>query len=395
MSNFRWAIAERYKNLAPSALQGLLAAAADPEVISLAGGLPASDLLPVDILKEATDSVFKQNDARAFQYGNTEGVYELRQAIAEQFHPPGHQVSAENIIITSGSQQGLDLVSRLLCDPGDALLTESPTYVGAIQAFELNGVNLSTLPTDDHGVSVEALQSAATEPGVKGAYFIPNFQNPSGTQWSMERREQVAEVLGESSLFIIEDDPYGDLGFSDSNQTSIMAMAPTRTVYLGTLSKRLSPGVRIGWTVANPEIISKIADLKQGVDLHTSTFMQYVALEALKNPKLPGQMDAVRVVYAERCRAAIAVLENELTGFADWTIPQGGMFLWLTLHGEIDTEQLLPAVIAEEKIAYVPGVAFYPDGRGKNQLRINFSANPVSVLEDSLYRLCRFFKQHL
>lgn len=396
MSNYEWAIAKRYSNLKPSALQGLLAAAADPNVISLAGGLPASDLLPLQILQRATQRVFDHIGARAFQYGNTEGLPELRQEIAERFYPAGHNVSAENIIITSGSQQGLDLVSRLFCDPGDVLLTESPTYVGAIQAFELNGVKLNSLPTDDEGIDVAALQVATKRPGVRGAYLIPNFQNPSGVQWSTARRERVADVLNtSSSLFVIEDDPYGDLGFSDFAPISLMALMPERTIHLGTFSKRLSPGIRIGWTVAHPEVISKMADLKQGVDLHTSTFAQYVALEALRDPGLPEQMNAVREVYAERCQAAIDVLNAELSDVATWTTPSGGMFLWLTLDGDVDTEQLLNALIAEEKIAYVPGAAFYPDGRGKNQLRINFSANPIDMLQDGLYRLCQFFKKHL
>lgn len=395
MSNYEWVVAERYKDLKPSALQGLLAAAADPAVVSLAGGLPASDLLPLSVLERATNRVFKKVGARAFQYGNTEGLSELRNEIALRFNPPGHAISAENVIITSGSQQGLDLVSRLLCNPGDTLLTESPTYVGAIQAFELNGVNLQPLPTDESGISVSALQAAMSQPQVKGAYFIPNFQNPSGVQWSDERRTQVVETLLASSLFIIEDDPYGDLGFTDLEPTSLMATIPDRTIYLGTFSKRLAPGIRIGWVVADPQMISKLSDLKQGVDLHTSTFTQYVALEALRDPELPAQMDAVRAVYAERCQVAMNVLSEELSGIASWTRPNGGMFLWLTLSGDIDTGLLLDKLIHEEKIAYVPGAAFYPDGRGKNQLRINFSANPTDVLEDSLYRLCKFFKKWL
>lgn len=396
MSNYEWILAKRYSGLKPSALQGLLAAAADPSVISLAGGLPASDLLPLEILERATQRVFNRIGAQAFQYGNTEGLPELRQEIAERFNPPGHQVKAENIIMTSGSQQGLDLVSRLFCDPNDVLVTESPTYVGAIQAFELNGVQLDSLPTDSEGVEISALQTAITQRNIKGAYFIPNFQNPSGVQWSTARREHVAEVLQSSpSTFLIEDDPYGDLGFSDFDPTSLMALLPDRTIHLGTFSKRLSPGIRIGWAVADSDVIARLADLKQGVDLHTSTFSQYVALEALRDPALPEHMAAVRAAYAERCQAAISVLDDELSEVATWTNPNGGMFLWLTVDGNIDSEVLLNELIAQEKIAYVPGTAFYPDGRGKNQLRINFSANPVDVLQDGLYRLCRFFKNHL
>lgn len=395
MPKFTWTLANRYRNLEPSALQGLLAAAADPSIISLAGGLPASDLLPLDVMKRATERVYKKYGAMAFQYGNTEGVPELREAVASMFPPPGHAIAAENVLITTGSQQGLDILSRILCDPGDTLLAESPSYVGGVQAFRLNQVKLQPLPTDDHGVVVNTFADALAGPGVKGAYLIPNFQNPSGVQLHPDRREAIATALKGTSKFLIEDDPYGDLKFENVEMLSIISKAPEQTAYLGTFSKRLAPGLRVGWTIATPDLIERLAALKQGLDLHTSTFVQYVVLEALTDPVLFEQMEQVRYEYHKRCKVALEILEAELSDYAVWTRPAGGMFIWLTFKGNINTEEILPALIAEAGVAYVPGTAFYPDGRGVNQARLNFSANPPERLAEGIMRFAKFVKSRL
>lgn len=395
MPNFSWTLANRYKNLKPSALQGLLAAAADPTIISLAGGLPASDLLPLDVMQRASERVYQKYGARAFQYGNTEGVPELREAVARVFPPPGHTILPENVLITTGSQQGLDILSRILCDPGDILLTESPSYVGGVEAFQLNQVVLQPLETDSQGVVVDDFSHSLTAPGVKGAYLIPNFQNPSGVQLAALRRDGIAEALKKTSRFLIEDDPYGDLNFEPSNIPSIISKAPDQTAYLGTFSKRLAPGLRVGWTIAASDLIERLAALKQGLDLHTSTFVQYLVLETLTDPELFEQMELVRNEYRKRCEIALEILESELTGYASWTRPSGGMFIWLTFTGDVNAEELLPELLKDAKVAYVPGTAFYPDNRGLNQVRLNFSANPPEVLAEGLQRFTRFMRERI
>ena len=395
MPNFTWTLANRYKNLKPSALQGLLAAAADPTIISLAGGLPASDLLPIDLMRRAGTRVYEKYGARAFQYGNTEGVSELREAVASVFPPPSHTISQENVLITTGSQQGLDMLSRILCDPGDTLLTESPSYVGGIEAFQLNQVRLQPLETDDHGVVVEDFIRSLAGSNVKGAYLIPNYQNPTGVQLHPSRRDAIASALRSSNRFLIEDDPYGDLNFEAVDMPSIISMAPEQTAYLGTFSKRLAPGLRVGWTIASPDLIERLAALKQGLDLHTSTFTQYLVLEALTDPELLDQMEQVRREYYERCQVALNILEAELSDYAVWTKPSGGMFIWLTFNGDVDTEKALPMLIKGAQVAYVPGTAFYSDGRGSNQVRLNFSANPPEVLAEGIGRFAKFMKKLL
>lgn len=394
--NFRWTAANRYSNLKPSALDGLLAVAADPEIISLAGGMPPPDLLPIEIIRDATKRVFQAHDTRAFQYGSVNGVQALREYIAEFYAPPGLSISAENVLITSGSQQGLDLVSRLLCDPGDVLLTESPTYLGAIQAFQLNQVELQNVPSDLGGAQVNALIKGLHGQRVRGAYLIPNFQNPSGAKMPVSRRIEIADYVNASpDQFIIEDDPYGDLGFVDEATESIASHAPDRTVYLGSFSKRLAPGLRVGWVAADIHLIDMLSNLKQGVDLHTSTFTQYVVLEALKDSRLPGLMNDARKVYSERYQVAVNILERELGELATWTLPSGGMFIWVTINADVDTEALLPELVKAKGVAYVPGSAFYPNGGGKRSFRLNFSANTTEVLEDGVTRLCRFFRTHI
>jgi 2-aminoadipate transaminase len=311
----------------------------------------------------------------------------------------GIHVTPANILITTGAQQALDLVGKLFINPGDRVLTEEPTYLGAIQAFNAYQAQYLSVPIDDDGMDMDKLEEALRA-GPKFLYVLPNFQNPAGVTLSLERRWRLVELAAHYGTPIIEDDPYGQLRYEGDHLPPLVQIDAEHhgcnggtkfrggVIYLGTMSKTLAPGLRVGWVVAPEEVMEKLVQMKQGADLHTSTFNQMVAYETARGGFLDRHVKLIRQIYRERRDAMISALERHAPPGVAWTRPQGGLFLWLTLPGGLGSRELFPAAL-QEKVAYVPGPAFYPNGGGERSLRLNFSYCTPEVIREGVRRLCK------
>jgi 2-aminoadipate transaminase len=361
-------------------------------VISLAGGLPDTRAFPADLLTELAVEVTTSQGPRALQYGPTEGLDELRHAIADLMREEGTDVGAGELIVTTGGQQAIDLVCRVLLDPGDAILAEGPTYPGAVPVFAACGAHVHQVPLDADGLRVDLLAEAherlcrAGRPP-KLLYVIPTFHNPAGVTLSLERRRALVAFAQDRDLLIVEDDPYGRLRFEGARLPTLRSLDATgRVVGLGTLSKVFSPGVRVGWVHAPHPILHRVNLLKQGADLCTSPFAQLLALAFLRHPRREEVLERMRRLYADRRDAMVAALETYLPD-ATHTTPRGGLFLWVTHPDGIDTTDLLAAAL-ERDVAFVPGVAAYMDGRmGSASMRLNFSACDEQRIVEGVRRI--------
>jgi 2-aminoadipate transaminase len=386
--------AERTSRMKVSAIRELLSVAARPEIISFAGGLPATDLLPLEEVAVATENLLRKYRHSALQYGPTEGHEPLREQIAEMYRARGVPASVDNILLLSGSQQGLDFVGRIFIDDGDTLLVEAPTYVGALQAWSPFAPQFLTLPTDADGMLVDLID---TLDAFKLVYLLPNFQNPSGITLSADRREIAVEAIHRRRALIVEDDPYRELRYSGHDIPSLIEIeaqhlgtnwnAQGRIIHLGTFSKTLAPGLRVGWVVAPSPVIRQMVLAKQGADLHTSTLNQMIVSELVADNTIQRNVPRLQEVYRERRDAMLDCLTQYLGSQGTWTRPDGGLFLWLKLNNALDTQALLNRAVAEKQVAYVPGAAFYVDGSGINELRLNFSATPPERIRDGVSRL--------
>jgi 2-aminoadipate transaminase len=374
-----------------SAIRELLKLTEDPEIISFGGGMPAPDVFPITEFREACERVLMDFGPQSLQYGATDGYMPLREMIARHSARFGIEVTPENILITSGSQQALDLLGKVLINPGDRILVESPTYLGALQAWSAYGAEYVTVPMDEYGMVTEALEDALRS-GPKFIYVLPNFQNPTGVTLSLERRKQLIELADRYGVPIVEDDPYGQLRYEGENLPSVVNLDSEfrdnchvcyrgNVIYLSTFSKILAPGLRLAWVVAPPEVIRKLVQAKQGADLHTATFNQLVAYEISHGGFLDRHIEVIRKVYNERRNVMLAALDGYFPPGVEWTHPEGGLFLWASLPGGMNTATILRDAIAE-KVAYVPGYSFFPCGGGENTMRLNFSyANPKKIQE--------------
>jgi len=389
-----------------SAIRELLKITQRPEVISLAGGLPAPDVFPVEKFQEACTTALANNGGLALQYGATEGYQPLRELIARNMKRYGIIASAENVMITSGSQQALDLIAKLLINRGDRLLVEAPTYLGALQAFNVFGAEYLAVPMDDNGIRTDLLEDALRS-GPKFMYILPNFQNPSGVTMSDRRRRELVNLADKHGVPIIEDDPYGQLRYEGEHLPSLVVLDREHNhhdekyelgnvIYLSTFSKTLAPGLRLGWIVAPQEVITKLAQLKQGADLHTSTFNQIVAYEVAKDGYLDGHVRLIRRVYRERRDVMLAALKEYFPEECTWTRPQGGLFLWVTLPVGMRSSELFKTAL-EENVAFVPGESFYavPDEMGDRQLRLNFSNATPEKIREGIRRLANAVKRQM
>jgi len=392
--------AQRAKAVKSSAIRELLKFTQRPEVISFAGGLPASEVFPVERFQEACQRVLQTQANMALQYGATEGYEPLREIIARHMNRYKIQARAENVLITSGSQQALDLIGKLLINPGDKVLVEAPTYLGALQAFNVYGADYVQVPSDSDGLQTELLE-APLRLGPKFMYVLPNFQNPGGTTLAEGRRHELVLLADRFGIPIIEDDPYGQLRYEGEHLTPLVVLdrgnlrgdhgySIGNVIYLSTFSKTLAPGLRLGWIVAPPEVISKLTQLKQGADLHTSTFAQMVAYEVARDGFLDEHVKLIRRVYRERRDAMLEALQAEFPSEVTWTRPQGGLFLWVSLPDGMDAQRLFKAAI-QENVAFVPGDSFYaPNGgneEGRRHLRLNFSAAKPEQIREGIRRL--------
>ena len=389
--------AQRVRGIKSSAIRELLKFTQQPDVISFAGGLPAPELFPITEFQQACDRVLSQHGPASLQYSTTEGYLPLRETVAHNLQRYGILASPDNVLITSGSQQALDLIGKLLINPGDRILVEAPTYLGALQAFNVFGAEYVSIPTDDDGLRTEMLEDALRS-GPKFMYLLPNFQNPSGVTLSVKRREELVYLSDKYGIPIIEDDPYGQLRYAGEHLPPLVVLDRVNlrrddgyhlgnVIYLSTFSKTLAPGLRLGWIVAPVEVISKLVQLKQGADLHTSTFTQMVAHEVAKDGFVDRHVKKIRQVYSERRNVMLSALEEFFPENVTWTRPDGGLFLWITMPEGADCQRLLKAAI-KEKVAFVPGDCFYTEpGQGLRNMRLNFSNATAEQIHEGIRRL--------
>jgi 2-aminoadipate transaminase len=394
--------AQRTQRMTSSVIRELLKFTALPDIISFAGGLPGPDLFPVEEVKEAAEIVLETKGRIALQYTTTEGYPPLRDMIVRHMARYGIVVDIDNVLITSGSQQALDLIGKILVNPGDKLLVESPTYLGALQAWTMYGAEYATVPTDDDGMVTDRLEEAL-RCGPKFIYALPNFQNPSGVTMPLERRQALIRASDQYGIPIIEDDPYGQLRYEGEHIKPRVVLDAERldcehngkytgnVIYLSTFSKTLAPGLRMAWMAAPKEVINRLVQAKQGTDLQCSTFDQMVTFEVGSGGFLDRHVHRIRDIYGHRRNVMLAALEK---AFPDpslsvkWTRPQGGLFLWATMPEWLDTAELLKEAV-KEKVAFVPGAAFFPCGGGHNTMRLNFSHARDEQIEEGIARLGR------
>lgn len=396
--------ARRTQDMKSSAIRELLKLTQKPDIISFAGGLPAPELFPVREVEEAARVVLEKHGAQALQYSTTEGFLPLREMICRHTKRYGLYVTPDNVLITSGSQQALDLLGKILINPGDRILVENPTYLGAIQAWNAYGAQYVTVPGDKYGMRTDALE-AALRTGPKFIYVLPNFQNPTGVTLIKERRQQLIALADRYGVPIIEDDPYGQLRYEGAHIPSVVALDSEyrgnnhatysgNVIYLSTFSKTLAPGLRLAWVVAPPGVIGKLVQAKQGADLHTSTFNQMVGYEVGKGGFIDRHVLEIRKVYGQRRDLMLSLMEELFPAEVHWTRPQGGLFLWVTLPEELDAADVLEKAV-ERKVAFVPGAPFHPVGGGHNTMRINFSNARPEQIEQGMVRLAETLKEML
>lgn len=397
--------AQRMQWMGSSVIRELLKLTDRPDVISFGGGLPAPELFPVEAFAEASRKVLQEQGTRALQYSTTEGYQPLREFIVERMSRYGIPANVDNVLLTSGSQQALDMIGKILINPGDMILTEEPTYLGALQAWRAYQADFVTVPLDDDGISTGTRLEEALCAGPKFMYILPNFHNPGGVTLALDRRRHIVEIADQYGLPIIEDDPYGQLRFEGDHLPPLLVLDADRlnhhdygngdgdgyfrrgnVIYLSTFSKTLAPGLRLGWIVAPEEVIHRCVMAKQGMDLHTSTFDQMVTYEVARDGFIDEHVREIRRVYKERRDLMLAMLERHFPPEAHWTRPEGGLFLWVTLPAEIDTAELLPRAV-ENNVAYVPGAAFYPGSGSSSSFRLNFSNARPEQIEIGMRRL--------
>jgi len=390
--------AQRTQAVKSSAIRELLKITQNPDVISLAGGLPAPEVFPTQRFQEACQKVLAEKGPAALQYSATEGYLPLREMIAAHTARYGIMATPENVLITSGSQQALDLIGKLLINRGDRILVEAPTYLGALQAFTVYGADYVSVPIDRDGLRTDLLEDALRS-GPKFMYVLPNFQNPGGVTLSEGRRHQLVLLAEKYGIPIIEDDPYGQLRYEGDHIPPLVVIDRENlrrdngytlgnVIYLSTFSKTLAPGLRLAWILAPADVIAKLVQLKQGADLHTATFNQMVAYEVARDGFLDEHVKFIRQVYRERRDAMLKALDEFFPREVTWTHPHGGLFLWVTLPPGMDCHELFPAALAEN-VAFVPGDCFYvtDDAEARRHLRLNFSYSRPEVIREGVRRL--------
>ncbi|MBN1667107.1 MAG: PLP-dependent aminotransferase family protein [Anaerolineales bacterium] len=396
--------AGRTQQIQSSAIREILKFTQDPEVISFAGGLPAPDAFPIDAIRAAAETVLTEIGPTALQYSLTEGVVELRELIAEMAAEQGFKVGMENILITSGSQQALDLLGKVFINRGDYIVTDSPSYLGALQAFNVYGVRYIAVPMDDEGMMLEPLEDALRA-SPKFIYLVPNFHNPTGVTISYERRMRILDLAFQYGVPVVEDDPYGKLRYEGEHIPPMVALDAIHredcqeqycgnVLYMSTFSKTLAPGLRMAWVIAPAEVIRKMVQAKQGADLHSPTLNQYIAFEAARNGFLDQYIQKIKALYGEHRLVMLQALEEHFPASVKWTKPQGGMFLWVTLPEGMDAAKLLPKAVAR-KVAFVPGAPFHPNGGGENTMRLNFSNSSPDLIRKGIAQLGQVLKAEL
>lgn len=384
-------LARRAALMNPSIIREILKVSERPGIVSLAGGLPSADTFPVQAVRDASERVLREAPREALQYAASEGFAPLREWVASHLvQQHGMQVSAEQVLITNGSQQGLDLAGKVLIDAGARVLVETPTYLGALQAFAPYEPQVDALASDHEGPLPEALAAAA--PGARFAYLLPNFQNPTGHVYTEARRAALVAAARSAGLPLVEDNPYGDLWYDAPPPPPLATRWPEGVLYLGSFSKVLSPGLRLGYVVAPPALYPKLLQAKQAADLHTASFNQRVVYEVVRNGLLDTHVPAIRARYKLQRDAMEAALEKHLAGLAQWQRPIGGMFFWLELPPGLDAMALLPQAV-EAGMAFVPGEPFFAGAPRRNTLRLSFVTVAAAEIEAGVAALAKVLRK--
>ena len=386
-------ITKRTKATSSSAIREILKLVSKPGMVSLAGGIPAPDSFPMDIMPELVKRVFDKYSSFALQYDVTEGFVPLREELAKYISRQGINSSAGNIQITSGSQGLLDAIGKVLIEPGDLVAVEAPTYLGALQAFNPSGPSYVSVETDDAGLVPESLEEVLKKNKIKFVYIIPTFQNPSGRTTTLERRKAIAEIIKTRDVLLVEDDPYSRLRYRGTELPPIKSFAPDNVIYMSTFSKIFAPGLRIGFSIA-PETVSPwLVKVKQGIDLHTSTFNQALAAEYLAGGYLDIQLPKIVALYGPKQAAMLQALEDYFPEGYSWSRPEGGMFIWVEGPEGVDAEVLYKKAV-ENNVAFVPGKFFFTEpGAGLATMRLNFTMSKEEVLSKAVKTLAEVIKK--
>jgi 2-aminoadipate transaminase len=392
-----WKLAQRAEKMNPSVIREILKVTEKPGIISFAGGLPSPLTFPIDAMREASERVLRDDGKAALQYAASEGYAPLREWVAQDLLKQGMNVSPDQVLITTGSQQGLDLVAKILIDASSRILVETPTYLGALQAFTPMEPVAVGVNSDDHGVDADDLRAKVGSGADKArfVYLLPNFQNPTGRTMTEERRAAVAQVAIETGLPIIEDNPYGDLWFDAPPAPSLSSRHPEGSVYLGSFSKILAPGLRLGYLVAPTALYPKLLQAKQAADLHTPSFNQRVVAEVLKDGFIERHVPTIRALYKQQCEAMLAALDREMAGLGlSWNRPVGGMFLWVQLPKGLKAIPLLAKAV-DKGVAFVPGSAFYAGDANESTLRLSFVTATVEQINTGMAALAAAIRESL
>ena len=385
-------VANRIQDVPKSFIREILKVAADPEIISFAGGLPNPKFFPVQEIKKATAKVLEASGQEILQYSTTEGYLPLRKYISQRYQQQGIEVTAEEVLITNGSQQGLDLIARTFLNEGDKVIIEKPGYLGAIQAFSIYQPQFYPIELQEDGIDISSLKKVIAKNDIKMFYGVPNFQNPSGITYSKDKRKKIAEILKGNNVIFVEDDPYGDLRFSGNHLPSMKKYLDQNLALLGSFSKIVAPGFRLGWVCLPKDKLDKVLVAKQAADLHSNYFTQRVLYQYLLDNDLDQHLEGIKTAYKEQKNTMVAMIKKYFPDGIGFTNPTGGMFLWVTLPQEISSLELFELAI-KEKVAFVPGDPFYIDEKGKNTFRLNYSNVDQANIKKGIKRLAGVLKK--
>ncbi|WP_426338742.1 PLP-dependent aminotransferase family protein [Pseudoduganella sp. S-14] len=388
----QWNFSERAKGMQASFIREILKVTQQPEITSFAGGLPSPATFPVEIMRAAFDKVLSTNGKVALQYGPTDGYMPLRQWIADSLSQNGAKIAPEQVLMVSGSQQALDLIGKVLIDEGSKVLVETPSYLGALQAFSVYRPEFHSVATDEHGLVPSSLDAIAE--GARLLYALPNFQNPTGRSLSVARRQELVETCARLNLPLIEDDPYGALSYTGQPSPKMIAMNPEGVIYMGSFSKVLTPGIRLGYVVAPLPMVRRLELAKQAADLHTAQLTQMVVHEVVKDGFLDKHIPTIRELYGNQCKAMLDAMDQHFPKEATWTKPDGGMFIWVELPKHINAMELLDEAI-KNKIAFVPGAPFYANEPATNTLRLSFVTVPPERIHAGIEVLGKLIKARM
>lgn len=381
----KYNFAQRMSKTPRSFVREILKVTENPEIISFGGGLPNPQSFPVEAISKAVNQLLAENGSDALQYSTTEGYEPLREYIAQRYSSQGLNVTADEILITNGSQQCLDLVGKVFVDKDDKILLEKPTYLAAIQAFSLYEPEFKSVPLQEDGVDLDALEDILSNEDIKLFYAVTSFQNPTGITYSKRKREKLAKLLKKYNILFVEDNPYGEIRFMGDFIPPVKSCL-NEGILFGSFSKIVSPGMRLGWIVAPAEVMDKLIIAKQASDLHSNYFTQRVVYQYLKTNPVDEHIQKIRNLYKNQRNLMIRMMEKYFPPEVEYTQPEGGMFLWVTLPSGTSSMELFDMAI-KENVAFVPGQAFYADGSGENTLRLNFTNSDDKSIEEGIQRL--------